>query len=53
MKHFIGGSAVGFVVAIIGLPRGKGDTSMDYLVSFIAHMFIAALFGLMAWGLMP
>ena len=50
MKHFIGGFALGFVVAIIGLPKqDKGG----YLISFIAHCFIAFLFGAMAWGLLP
>ncbi len=53
MKHFIGGSAVGLIIAIIGIPRTPGNTGMDYSVSAIAHGFIAVLFGAAAWGLLP
>ena len=50
MKHFIGGFALGFVVAIIRLPKtDKGG----YLIPFLAQVFIAFLFGMMAWGLLP
>ena len=50
MRHFIGGFALGFVVAVIGLTKQDND---GYLIPFIAHVFIASLFGLMAWGLLP
>ena len=53
MKHFIGGAALGTVIAIIGIPRGSGKSDMDYLAGFIAHSFVAVLFGAMAWGLLP
>lgn len=53
MKHFIGGSAVGMLLAIVGLPRVKGISDSDYVVAMIAHLFVACLFGLAAWGLLP
>lgn len=53
MRHFIGGAALGFFVAIIAIERSFDTSWGDYLASCIAHMFIAVLFGVMAWGLLP
>lgn len=53
MKHFIGGFAVGLILAIRGIPADNDKSNVAYAASFVAHMFIASIFGLMAWGLLP
>ena len=52
MRHFIGGAAVGFIVAVYGggLPKLYWQ---DLLGWFLACLAVSGSFGLAAWGLMP
>lgn len=52
MKHFIGGSAAGWIISLIVLPKTTGIKTLDYTIAFIAHAFFSILFGLAAWGLL-
>jgi hypothetical protein len=45
MKHFIGGSALGFFISLCLLPVGKDKPTQAIVLAF--------LLGLAAWGLMP
>lgn len=53
MKHFLGGSAIGMIVALIRLPWKKNPSDYEFAASMAAHFFVAFLFGLAAWGLLP
>lgn len=54
LRHFVGGAAVGFVVALFVLPNRKPLSSWwDIAVWFAAHMLVAIPCGIAAWGLWP
>lgn len=51
MKHFLGGWALGFLIALALLPSIKPGQSIEQ--SLWAHIIVAVLFGLAAWGILP
>lgn len=53
MKHFIGGFALGLILGIIFLRKLPGNTRVDYAAAIAGHLFVALMFGAMAWGLLP
>ena len=56
MKHFIGGWAVGLIIALRLIPATKKATSMsnyEFSIYIFAPALIASLFGLAAYGLLP
>ena len=56
MKHFIGGAAIGLILALRQIPRSKSASDMgdyEFCVYVAAHLFVSFLFGVAAWGLLP
>lgn len=56
MKHFIGGSALGFLASLILLRYPKRCTEMsdlEFCMFLFAHALFAFLAGAIAWGLLP
>lgn len=53
MRHFVGGFAIGFILAVVKIPSIPTKTWAEKLGVFLAHVFVGTMFGLAAWGLLP
>lgn len=56
MRHFIGGTAIGLMIALWKIHPHKQATQMgdgEFCLYVSLHFFVAVIFGLAAWGLLP